>query len=351
MSRTQALRQTFESRITKAWALGRASTGNDSPHTEGSVVRSAFLDGRQGLTREAVIDRYVPKLMRWHNLGTRIGWCHFVWNWWTGCVPTSPGCKHCYAEELLDGRWNRGLWGRTKPRPVTKRWETRIRSFQKAASDPMWRREFGLQDGERPRVFVGSMMDWAEARDDLQRLSCEVAFEIVRDATDLDFLMLTKRPQNVAGLLPNDWGDGYDNAWLLTSVESGSPDVRDGELGAPVVDRIRILREVPAVLHGVSYEPALGPLSESLRPHLGPERGQISWVIYGGESGSRHRPEGTADDPKLWARDMRDACRQTGAWYFHKQSAHRYPGRGVELDGEIVHQVPFQSERCSHASS
>jgi len=96
--------------------------------------------------------------------------------------------------------------------------------------------------------------------------------------------------------------------WLGASIE----DMR-------VAERAAILAAVPARVRFVSYEPALGPLDDM--PLTG-----IDWVIYGGESGPRRRPE-----DKAWARSMRDRCRAAGIAFWHKQSAHRRPGRGVAL--------------------
>jgi hypothetical protein len=66
----------------------------------------------------------------------------------------------------------------------------------------------------------------------------------------------------------------------------------------------------------------------------------IGWVVYGGESGPGYRAEGEPDDPKAWARSMRDQCIGAGVPFFHKQSAAPKTERGVELDGTLWHQMP-----------
>jgi protein gp37 len=281
---------------------------------------------------------------RWDQLGTRISWCHFVWNWWTGCAKVSAGCAHCYAETWAK-RAGRDIWGPDAARPRTGTWSN-VRKYAALADDPDWRAHVGLKPGERPRVFCGSLMDWAENRDFDQRAIVRDAWSIIGACPGLDFLLLTKRPQNIPELLPRDWGDGYPNVWLMTSVESDETKCRDRELGNPASWRLPRLLAVPAVVHGVSYEPALGPLAAALEPWMDGRRGAsglfapIDWVIYGGESGPGHRPEGTPRDPKLWAREMRDACRRHGVAFFHKQSGHRFNERGVELDGELLHEYP-----------
>jgi protein gp37 len=39
-------------------------------------------------------------------------------------------------------------------------------------------------------------------------------FASIRECRRLDWLLLTKRSQNIAKMLPSDWGDGYRNVWL-----------------------------------------------------------------------------------------------------------------------------------------
>ena len=272
----------------------------------------------------------------WDKLSTNIGWCHFTWNLWTGCSKTSSGCAHCYAETWAK-RTGRNIWGEDAERPRTKTWG-RVKKFREMARDPEWRNHVGLPDGQRARVFIGSLMDWAEGREDQAPIIAE-AWPIIRESTELDFLMLTKRPHRIPELLPADWGDGYPNVWLMTSIESGLSNHKDRETRAPVWRRAEALLSVPAKVHGISYEPAVGPLA-GVMGEFGFEGRRIGWVIYGGESGPGWRAEGDPDDPKRWAREMRDACAAHGVPFFHKQSAAFRNETGVELDGEIVHEVP-----------
>ena len=118
--------------------------------------------------------------------------------------------------------------------------------------------------------------------------------------------MLTKRPQNIAKMLPPDWGDdGYANVWLGTTTE----DQEHYEQRWPILAR------VPAVVHFVSYEPALGPLTPT------PSNGVLpDWIICGGESGPGARIMDAA-----WARRIRDHCRDLGLHFFMKQMTGKKP--------------------------
>ena len=237
---------------------------------------------------------------------TGISWCDHTFNPWIGCTKVSEGCRNCYAEQFATGRMGLDAWGPSADRHVTKTWP-QVPRWDRAARDA----------GERRRVFCASLADVFEdhvtANEYRPRL-----WDLIRRCESLDWLLLTKRPENVGRMLPADWGDGWPHVWLGATVEDDR-----------VARRLDALRAVPAALRFVSYEPALGPLD-----HV--DLSGIGWVIYGGESGPGYR----ADDPN-WARAMRDRCRAEGVAFFHKQSAGPRPGRGVLLDGELIQQFPI----------
>jgi len=244
---------------------------------------------------------------------SKISWTTHTFNPWWGCSKVSEGCRNCYAEALSDKTgygphiFGEGkLWGKDGARPRT---EGPWKDVQK------WNRQ-ALSASERPRVFMSSMSDFFEDHEEVVELRRE-AWRLIRDSVNLDFLVLTKRPENIEAMLPDDWGEGYENVWLGTSIEN-----------MPVAHRADILREIPAVVRFISYEPALGPLDEI-------NLEGIDWVIFGGESGSNFR-EADLD----WSRRMRDKCRREGVSFFHKQASGFKPGRGEKLDGEVIHEYP-----------
>ena len=88
-------------------------------------------------------------------------------------------------------------------------------------------------------------------------------------------------------MLPDDWGDGYPNVWLgRPSRTTRSPTAAT------------ILTAIPAHVHFVSYEPAIGPLDEL-------DLAGIEWMIVGGESGPGYRPMDLD-----WCHDMQRALRR-----------------------------------------
>jgi protein gp37 len=260
---------------------------------------------------------------------TGISWCHHTFNPWIGCAKISPGCNNCYAEEWITNRMGRGeAWGKNGTRAQTKTWPD-VRRWNRQAE----------ADGVRRRVFP-SLCDPFECRDAAQMSILDDMWGLIAECPDLDFLLLTKRAGNIRGSLPEDWGPaGWANVWLGVSVESGEDSCVCGVSRRPVRDRVRVLSGVPAVVRFVSYEPAIGPPGQLLSGVDRLENPPDMW-IYGGESGGQRRPEGIAGDSKAWARQLRRFCKVRKVAFWHKQSKAFRPGQGVELDGEIIQQLP-----------
>lgn len=239
---------------------------------------------------------------------TIIAWTDHTFNGWWGCTRVSEGCRNCYAADLA-ARYQPGkkLWGVGGERRVfgEKHW-SEPHKWQRLATD----------EGRRRRVFCGSMMDWAEDHPTAQALRPDL-FRLMRATPDLDWQLLTKRPERIAQCLPTDWGDGWPNVWLGTSVE----DMR-------VSARVDSLRVIPAAVRFISYEPALGPLDDL-------DLTGLDWVIFGGESGPRFRPANLD-----WARSMRDRCGSANIAFFFKQSAAIRTEMGTTLDGQTIQQYP-----------
>lgn len=268
---------------------------------------------------------------------SKIEWTHHTFNPWRGCTKISDGCKNCYAETLSKRSPSiLGVWGDNGTRVV--------------ASESMWKQPVkwnrdAAAAGERPRVFCASLADVFEDRSELvaprQRL-----FELIDRTPNLDWLLLTKRPENIKRLWPFGWYDDqftWANIWLGTTVENQEQSDT----------RIPELLGIPAAVRFLSCEPLLGQVNLSLRNRqstcptckgegriLDPYHSQhpsqtgdgedqdwcldcserdekregIHWVIVGGESGTGARPM----HPD-WARSLRDQCAAAGVPFFFKQ--------------------------------
>ncbi len=247
---------------------------------------------------------------------TLIAWTNSTFNFWMGCVKISAGCANCYAQTLTKNRMGLDLWGpeATTKRQAAKGVYAKVRKLQRQIDDREVVSVMGV--GHPPLAFVGSLMDWAEDHKDAEAVR-PLMWDTIRAHPGIHFQMLTKRPERIAALLPKDWGEGYPNVWLGTSIE----DMR-------VAERADHLRKIPAVVRFISYEPALGPLDEiNLKG--------IDWVIYGGESGGGFRPHDLA-----WPRAMHKKCDANGTAFFYKQSAAYRTEMGIELDGRLVRYYP-----------
>lgn len=229
---------------------------------------------------------------------SKIEWCRHTFNCWVGCTklkghgPNGSACDFCYAETWARRSGHPELWQGERRRTTEQNWRQPIKWDRAAAAA-----------GERHRVFCASLADVFDNQVPVAwRLDL---FALIRDTPNLDWLLLTKRPENIHKMLPVDWSSGYRNVWLGTTCEDQlNFDRRYAKLAA-----------IPAAVHFVSYEPALGPLT---LPGVGQER--PDWIICGGESGSKPRMMDLQ-----WARDLRDQCASAGVAYFFKQTTGKKP--------------------------
>jgi protein gp37 len=235
-----------------------------------------------------------------------IEWTTHTFNPWIGCTKVSAACDHCYAE-AWDKRFNGERWGPHAERTRTKTWGNPVKWNKQAAAS-----------GERPRVFCASLADVFDNHKTIQPTWRRELWALIRQTPNLDWLLLTKRPQNIIKMLPEDWGDGYANVWLGATVENQA-----------AADRIGALTKVPAVVRFLSMEPLVGPVD--LSAHIG----DLHWVITGGENGKHYRPV----DPD-WFRHIRDQCASAGVPFLFKQwegeNQRIIKAKGRALDG-VVH--------------
>lgn len=246
---------------------------------------------------------------------SKIEWTHHTFNPVWGCVKVSEGCANCYAETFAK-RTGHNIWG---PAATTQR-----RTFgDKHWQEPLKWHDDAVKSGERRRVFCASMADVFEAHPQLHTERA-LLWVLIEQTPALDWLLLTKRPENINAMIPGAWhpDSGYSrwpvNVWLGTSVENQEQADK----------RIPELARTPARIRFLSCEPLLGPVD--LSPYMGGEyetgvewsgmheRGyeppDVQWVIVGGESGPKARPM-DAD----WVRSVRDQCNGAGVAYFVKQ--------------------------------
>lgn len=252
---------------------------------------------------------------------TKIQWATHTFNPWWGCVRVSPGCENCYAE-TFSHRLGKDIWGATAQRQLfgVKHWNEPLK----------WNRA-AKAAGERHRVFCASMADVCEIhRDPEVQAQLDAArrnLAAVITLTDhLDWLLLTKRPDNFRKVFPKSlFGGEYPkNIWPGTTAE----DQRRLDERAP---HLLDLHEFPVrflscepLLSGIDLSFVLDNGYESNGPAGWVSHPSVNWVIVGAESG------GGAREFKIeWAQSIRRQCEEYGAAMFMKQLG-RHP---VSEDG------------------
>lgn len=221
---------------------------------------------------------------------TKISWStdSFTTHWGCTEVPQSQACENCYAREFAK-RLRYDIWGQDKPR----------RFFD----DEHWRQplswnRIAARTGRRRRIFVNSMSDTFEGRRDLDPVRQRL-WDLIPECPDCDWLLLTKRPQNILRMVPPAWLERWPrNVWTGTTCET--------QRWAGI--RLPFLERVPAPVRFVSAEPLLEPLD------LSPYFGFTNWILIGGESGHGARRM----DP-AWARDLIAQCKAAGVAVHFKQ--------------------------------
>jgi protein gp37 len=236
--------------------------------------------------------------------GTSIEWTDHTHNLWRGCKRRHTGCLHCYAECDRSIRCHDvDFWG-----------ERRLASAAYTRRPRGWNRDAALA-GVRTRVMLGSLMDFFEDWDGPMTTGPGVedptatmdsvrraAFELIDHTPHLDWIIPTKRPENINAMWPNVTsptastdgtsrpGEWYrPNVWLLASV---SDQETFGRLGLELLEYRPL---VPVI--GLSVEPLVGPIDWTHMTEVGLQCSVCDWV--GTEAGATRRD--FLDEPDGWA--------------------------------------------------
>lgn len=292
---------------------------------------------------------------------TKIGWVARAgtkpetWNPFVGCSIVSPGCTNCYAMGVA--AWIDGMNQTDRYAGTTKVVNGR----------PFWT---GVVKRSAPRIFEAPLR-WAAPRtifaNSMSDLFHEAltpddlwdVFAIMAASPRHTFQILTKRAARMRAALSIDSGLAVQRmhhalkrldftgevalTWPLPNVWLGI----SAEDQPRLVERWPFLRDTPAAIRFISYEPALGPLDmvtpgvvglvhhhpdnrvatgspenraamaqliRSARRKMGDATIYADWVIVGGESGNRARPFDLS-----WARSVVSQCLNSGTAVFVKQ--------------------------------
>ena len=253
---------------------------------------------------------------------SKIEWCHHTFNPWWGCSKVSEGCRNCYADALANRYGKHELWQGKREKKKgpwldIRRWDKKAR-----------------ERGVRERVFVASMADIFDGSVDVISWRDE-AFDLLESLTNLDILLLTKRPKLGATYLNRRYEDNVPkHFWFGTTVENQkAADERIPELIKANTDNLflsvePLLEKVDLRLNRwVCQECGVWSPGDYLRDSThcdcpdqtyGPEwyKNVIPWVIVGGESGHSARPMDVE-----WAWDLMRQCERINTAFFFKQGS------------------------------
>src|SRR4030042_1116199 len=182
---------------------------------------------------------------------SKIEWTERVWNPVTGCTPISPGCDHCYAKKLAEGRL-RGRYGYDQNQPF------KVTIHPARMIEPLkWRKP--------SFIFTCSMGDLFHNLVPMQTIL--QIFDIMQQCKQHTFVVCTKRPKKALdfcckyGLMPvlNGFtGSGEtwpDNVICMVTAETQSL----------LEKRLEYLTDIPATTKALSIEPLLGLLDFETR--------------------------------------------------------------------------------------
>ncbi len=292
---------------------------------------------------------------------SKIEWTDHTFNPWRGCTKVAAGCANCYAARDAKRFPDKlGIWGDEG---------TRVVAAESTWKQPKTWNDAAAKAGVRARVFCASLADVFEdwclpivdskgnqlflgldlqirnepvgRQANLQHVRTRL-FNLIDATPHLDWLLLTKRPENIRRMWPEigpcwaktrnvcerrdrvicpedscDREDGIvqrrHNVWLGTSIATQA----DADQNIPELLKCRDLAPVLFA----SAEPLLEEIDLEERSFIPTEYcspsnppATLNWLIAGGESG----PGARACNVE-WLRSLRDQCFLADVPVFIKQ--------------------------------
>jgi len=230
-----------------------------------------------------------------------------IWNPWHGCHKISAGCLHCYVYRT-DSKFAKDSSIVTKTAnfdlPIKRNRAKEYKLLNEDIVYTCFTSDFFLDDAD----------DW---RLDVWRM--------IRERSDLHFLIVTKRIHRFKVNLPEDWEDGYDNVSICCTVENQEM----------ANYRLPIFMTLPIKHRSIICEPLLGKID--LSSFL---NSSIKQVVVGGESGNEAR---VCDYD--WVLDIRRQCMDAKVAFHFKQTGARF-----NKDGKVYRiERKFQHSQASKA--
>src|SRR4051812_29231558 len=172
---------------------------------------------------------------------SQIEWTDATWNPVAGCSIVSAGCTNCYAMEMAKRLQAMGVpkyQGLTRRSGTRTIWNGKVREDRTALNIPLrW---------EKPKkIFVNSMSDLFH--EGVSNGFILQVWNVMRATPHHNYQILTKRPERMDAFVRSTIVDVLPNVWLGASIESSE-----------VAGRADALRNVPAAIRFISFEPLIG---------------------------------------------------------------------------------------------
>lgn len=191
-----------------------------------------------------------------------------MWNPWMGCIKCSEGCKYCYIHKAdFKRNINTNLIVKTKDfyKPIEK------------LKNGNYKMKPGL-------VYLCFSTDFLIEEADIWK---KEIFSMIKERNDCNFLFLTKRIDRFLSVIPDDWGNGYDNVIVCCTIENQKN--ADYKLG--------VFSKLPIKHKCITAQPLLEDIN--IEPYLC----DIELVVVGGESDYNARPLNYD-----WVLNIREQC-------------------------------------------
>lgn len=218
-----------------------------------------------------------------------------MWNLWHGCHKLSAGCIHCY---VYRGDSKRGV--NSSIISKTKNFDLPIQKKRNG--------DYKIPSGTM--VYTCFTSDFFVEEADEWRAE---AWQMIKLRSDVHFMMITKRIDRFYEMLPDDWGDGYDNVTICCTIEN--QDRADY--------RLPIYRSTPIKHKIIICEPLLEHID--LQPYdIG---SWIEQVVVGGESGYNARVCNFD-----WVMELQKLCVEQSVMFWFKQTGNHFIKEGKKYN-------------------
>jgi len=213
------------------------------------------------------------------------------WEPWTGCYKVSDGCTYCYYYGPHSKRYGQNNVQKTEEfyNPIA----VNAKGLPKIASGKTVATCFATD------FFIAEADEWRAE-----------AWAMIKQRSDLEFQILTKRIERFPIALPADWGDGYDNVNLGCTVENQEM--------VDVDYRLPLFLSFPIKRRFIACAPLLERIDLSLYLY------DVEQVSVGGETSREAR---VCDYD--WVLDIRGQCEKAGVSFWFKNTGSLFRRSGV----------------------